>query len=256
MSAVSSVKTPGVLVTMILRARGGQVDMLDPRAEIGDQAQIGASLGDHVGVDPVGDRGDEDMGFAHGLDQGVVRHRAILGIEGHLEQLGHPALCFGQKATRDDHARFAVYAAGEAQVLRASVLWHPCTSYADGHGGGQAGQRAIIAVDRASQRGTGGCPRPAMLYRKLARASSRRGGDSDPCRICVPRSVLPRSALPLPWSSAPGFRASPSSLPGCMPQRMAPRPTGPRWPRTRPTCAWGRAANTGSTGPMCARGSR
>jgi hypothetical protein len=124
MSAVSSVKTPGVLVTMILRARAAGRYARSPRRNW-RSTQIGASLGDHVGVDPVGDRGDEDMGFAHGLDQGVVRHRAILGIEGHLEQLGHPALCFGQKATRDDHARLPS-AAGEAQVLRASVLWHPC----------------------------------------------------------------------------------------------------------------------------------
>ena len=52
MSAVSSVSTPGVLVTRMPRfARRLEVDVVDAGAEIGDQLQIGAGLAQHGPVD-------------------------------------------------------------------------------------------------------------------------------------------------------------------------------------------------------------
>ena len=45
MSAVSSVRTPGVLVTVMPRlTRGRDVDMVDAVAEIGDQLELVAGL--------------------------------------------------------------------------------------------------------------------------------------------------------------------------------------------------------------------
>ena len=49
MSAVSSVSTPGVLVTMMPRvARGIEVDVVHAVAEIGDQFELRAGLGDQA----------------------------------------------------------------------------------------------------------------------------------------------------------------------------------------------------------------
>jgi hypothetical protein len=54
-SAVSSVSTPGVLVTMMPGVGGGHVDVVDAGAEVGDQLQLLARLRDQLGVDLVGD---------------------------------------------------------------------------------------------------------------------------------------------------------------------------------------------------------
>ena len=49
MSAVSSVRTPGVLVTVMPRcARGLEIDVVDAGAEIGDQLQARSRLGQHA----------------------------------------------------------------------------------------------------------------------------------------------------------------------------------------------------------------
>jgi hypothetical protein len=63
MSAVSSARTPGVLEDDDL-ARSGRadVDMVGARAEIGDQLQVRAGGGDHLGVDPVGDGRHQHIG--------------------------------------------------------------------------------------------------------------------------------------------------------------------------------------------------
>src|SRR3546814_2442951 len=59
MSAVSSVSTPGVWVTMMSRARRLQRDVIDPRAVIGDEAQLFARAFDQPGIDHV------EIGSAH-----------------------------------------------------------------------------------------------------------------------------------------------------------------------------------------------
>ena len=52
MSAVSSVSTPGVLVTVMPRSqRGRDVDVVDAVAEIGDQLQLLAGVAEHRPVD-------------------------------------------------------------------------------------------------------------------------------------------------------------------------------------------------------------
>ena len=46
MSAVSSVRTPGVLVTIMLAvARGLEIDIVDTGPEIGDQLELARRLG-------------------------------------------------------------------------------------------------------------------------------------------------------------------------------------------------------------------
>ena len=68
MSAVSSVSTFGVLVTVMPRLRGGlDVDLVDAVAEIGDQLEVVAGLRDQRGVDAVGDGRHQHVGF---LDRG------------------------------------------------------------------------------------------------------------------------------------------------------------------------------------------
>ena len=55
MSAVSSVRTPGVLVTVMPRdSAAWHVDMVDAVAEIGDQLEVRPGLGEEIGVDLVG----------------------------------------------------------------------------------------------------------------------------------------------------------------------------------------------------------
>jgi hypothetical protein len=63
MSAVSSVSTPGVLVTVMPRAGGVvDVDIVDAVAEIGDQLQLLAGLRSMRLVDPVGDGRHQHVG--------------------------------------------------------------------------------------------------------------------------------------------------------------------------------------------------
>ena len=58
--------------------RAGHVDMIDPIAEIGDQPHLFAGLGDHGGVDLVGDGGHQNVGLAHRLDDLSLRPSACL----------------------------------------------------------------------------------------------------------------------------------------------------------------------------------
>ena len=77
MSAVSSAWTPGVFVTRMPRWAGGRdVDMIDPRAVVGDELQPLAGPGQKPRVDPVGERRDEDVGALHRLGERIAAHRA------------------------------------------------------------------------------------------------------------------------------------------------------------------------------------
>ena len=70
MSAVSSVSTPGVLVTVMPRCeRGRHVDVVDAVAEIGDQLEIGPALREHLGIDAVGHRRHQHVGALHRLGE-------------------------------------------------------------------------------------------------------------------------------------------------------------------------------------------
>ena len=77
MSAVSSVSTPGVLVTVMPRCSGGgDVDIVDAVAEIGDQLELLAGLAEHRGVDPVGDGRHQHVGGLHRLGEFGLRSSA------------------------------------------------------------------------------------------------------------------------------------------------------------------------------------
>ncbi len=68
MSAVSSVSTPGVLVTVMPRCSAVvDVDIVDAVAEIGDQLELVAGLAEHRGVDAVGDGRHQHVGDLGGL---------------------------------------------------------------------------------------------------------------------------------------------------------------------------------------------
>ena len=71
---------------------GGDIDVVDAGAEIGDQLKPVARLGDHLRVDAVGDGGHQHVGPRHRRGQGVGRHRRVVGIELGVEQLAHPRL--------------------------------------------------------------------------------------------------------------------------------------------------------------------
>lgn len=71
--------------------------MIDPVAEIGDQPHLVAGLGDHGGVDLVGDGRHQNVGLAHRLDDLGLGHRLIFEIEASVEQFAHAGLDeFGQ----------------------------------------------------------------------------------------------------------------------------------------------------------------
>ncbi len=77
--------------------------MVDAVAEIGDQLQLLAGLGDHAGVDAVGDGGDQHVGFAHRVDDVALAHRLVVEIEPGVEQFAHPRLDqIGELAGDDD----------------------------------------------------------------------------------------------------------------------------------------------------------
>jgi len=89
--------------------RRGDVDIVDAIAEIGDELQPLAGLGDQMGVDAVGDRRHQHIGRAHGFSQLGLRHRRVGFIEPHIEQFAHARFdLFGKLAGDDDERlRFA-----------------------------------------------------------------------------------------------------------------------------------------------------
>ncbi len=81
MSAVSSVMTPGVLVTVMPRRSALVTSMWStPLPKLAISRICIARLGDHGGVDVVGDRRHEDVGLAHGLDDLGLRHRLVFEL--------------------------------------------------------------------------------------------------------------------------------------------------------------------------------
>jgi len=108
MSAVSSVSTPGVLVTVMLRwSAVATVDMVDAVAEIGDQPQLLAGLAQHRGIDAVGHGRHQDFGRLDRLDQVGVAHRMVVDVEAGVEQLAHPRLDLVGQLARDNNERFS-----------------------------------------------------------------------------------------------------------------------------------------------------
>ena len=68
---------------------GGDVDIVDAVAEIGDQLQPLARLAEHRAVDVIGHRRHDDVGGLGGGDQLGMAHRLVVGIEPGVEQFAH-----------------------------------------------------------------------------------------------------------------------------------------------------------------------
>ena len=109
MSAVSSVRTPGVLVTVMPRcARRREVDVVDAGAEIGDELEPLARMAQHRGIDAVGNGGDQHVGLLGGLDELGLAHRLVVEIEPRVEQFAHARFdALGQLAGDDDERLLA-----------------------------------------------------------------------------------------------------------------------------------------------------
>ena len=83
--------------------RAGDVDMIDPIAEIGDQPHLIARLRDHRRIDVVGDGRHENVSLAHRLDDLGLRHRLVLEVEPGVEQLAHAGLDQLRQPPGDHH---------------------------------------------------------------------------------------------------------------------------------------------------------
>ena len=89
-------------------ARGLEIDVVDTRAEGGDQAEVRAGLGQHAGIDPVGHGRDQDVGLLDRLDQLGLAHRPILDVQARPEELHHAGLDNVREPARDDHQGFVL----------------------------------------------------------------------------------------------------------------------------------------------------
>ena len=89
---------------------GGDVDIVDAVAEIGDQLELLAGLGEQRGVDLVGDGRHQHVGGFHRLGQLGLGHRLVFGIEARVEQLAHAQFdAVGQLARDDDQRLFRLW---------------------------------------------------------------------------------------------------------------------------------------------------
>ena len=106
MSAVSSVSTFGVLVTVMpFLAAAATSICVDAIAEIGDQLEVRPGLGDQRRVDAVGDGRHQHVGLLDGGDQLGLAHRAVVEVQPRVEQLAHAGLDRVGQLARDDDER-------------------------------------------------------------------------------------------------------------------------------------------------------
>ena len=106
MSAVSSVSTPGVLVTVMPRASAAcDVDVVDAVAEIGDQLEVRpawASTSASIWSVTVGTSTSAVLTASSELGR---RHRLVVDVEAGVEQLAHARLDHVGQLARDDDER-------------------------------------------------------------------------------------------------------------------------------------------------------
>ena len=106
MSAVSSVRTPGVLVTVMPRCSGGRhVDIVDAVAEIGDELQLLAGLARGVRRRSDRSRSERSRRRPHGLGELDLAHRLVVEIEPCVEQLAHAGFDDVRQFAGDDNER-------------------------------------------------------------------------------------------------------------------------------------------------------
>ena len=86
--------------------RGGDVDVVDAVAEIGDQPQLLAGMAEHGAVDLIGDRRHDDVGDLDRLDQLGLAHRLVVEIEPRVEQLAHARFDAVRQFAGDHDQRF------------------------------------------------------------------------------------------------------------------------------------------------------
>ena len=111
MSAVSSVSTPGVLVTVMPRWSAVATSILStPLPKLAISLSLLAGLAEHRGVDPVGHGRHQHVGGLHRLGQLGLGHRLVVEIEPRVEQLAHARFdAVGQLARDDDQRLLAVW---------------------------------------------------------------------------------------------------------------------------------------------------
>ena len=106
MSAVSSVSTFGVLVTVMPRAWAATTSILStPLPKLAINFSLAVGLLEKLFGDFVGDGGNQHIGGADGFGDLFRRQRRVVEIEPGVEQLAHPGLDRVRKLARDDDER-------------------------------------------------------------------------------------------------------------------------------------------------------
>ena len=110
MSAVSSVSTPGVLVTVMPRCSAVATSILStPLPKLAISLQLLARLAEQRGVDPVGDGRHQHVGDLHGLGELGLAHRLVVEVEPRVEQFAHARFDRVRQLARDDDQRLLAF---------------------------------------------------------------------------------------------------------------------------------------------------
>ena len=204
MSAVSSVSTPGRVGDGNAALHGGHdVDIVDAVAEIGDQLELLAGLGEHGSVDLVGHRRHQHVGGPDRLGQLGRRHRLVVRVEPGVEKFPHAQLDLVGQLAGHDHQR----------LLR---LRHACSALFN---------RAPPHSRLAALRG----PANPFIFLPDGRDNTKHSGLA---RSASAAPVLPRWPLVARW---PCRRPPPASC-QALDHRLGQRPAGAplRQPEGRP----------------------
>ena len=106
MSAVSSVSTPGVLVTVMPRCSAVATSILStPLPKLAISLSLLAGLAQHRCVDAVGHGRHQHVGDLHRLGELGLAHRLVVEVELRVEQLAHAGLDAVRQLARDDDQR-------------------------------------------------------------------------------------------------------------------------------------------------------
>ena len=107
MSAVSSVSTPGVLVTVMPRCSAVATSILStPLPKLAISFSFSPDWLEHRGVDPVGHGRHQHVGDLHGLGELGLAHRLVVEVEPRVEQFAH-ARFHGVRQLARDHDQAA-----------------------------------------------------------------------------------------------------------------------------------------------------